>query len=188
MGVFLDKTGRKWVVELTIGAIDRVKSETNGRINLLHPEGMVDNKQTQVLLMSDLLEFWQVLYLLVEPQCLAAGITAEQFGDLMAADCLHQSQEVFWKEWSDFFLKLQRPELAMALEKIQTWTTMATARITKAMQRLSSQDLDSQVMTKLDVALNAAFGNSLDSSESIREDLPGDSSPIWGTGDPAMID
>lgn len=187
MATFSDKTGRQWSLDLTIGAVDRVKRGTDGRINLLHPEGLVDGKQTQLLLMSDLLEFWEVLFLLVEPQCQRDNISADQFGELMAADCLVQAQTVFWHEWSDFFRKLQRLELATALEKMLSWTTMAKEKLKTALKRVPSHQLDREVMMKLDAALNAAFGSLPDSSESIREDIPGDISPTWDADAPAMI-
>lgn len=187
MPSFSDKSGRSWSLEMTIGAVDRVKRGTNGRINLLHPEGLIDGQQLQLILISDLLEFWEVLFLLVEPQCKADGITAEQFGDLMSADCLVEAQAVFWREWSDFFRKLQRLELATALEKMLSWTMLAKEKLKTALKKLPSQQLDHQVMTKLDGALNAAFGSWPDSSESIREDIHGDNSPTWDADAPAMI-
>lgn len=154
MALFSDKNGKKWSIDLTIGAVDRVKRGTDGRVNLLHPESLVEGDQLQVRLMLDLLEFWEVLYLLVEPQCQREGVTAEQFGELMSADCLVSAQSVFCREWRDFFRKLQRLELATTLEKMQSWTEAARAKLNAAIAKLPLQQLDDQTMRKLDVALS----------------------------------
>lgn len=187
MGVFADKTGQQWQLELPIAAVSRVKSGTAGRINLLHPEGIIDGMQLQVLLQADPLEMWEVLFYIVEPQCQQRGISAADFGELMSAECLLHAEAVFWQEWTDFFRNLQRPDVALALEKMKVWMATGKTKLKTMVAKIPTQTMDSKVMKQLDDALNAAFGNLRESLELTPDAIPGDSSMTCHEDAPDMI-
>jgi hypothetical protein len=79
-------------------------------------EGLADK------LIDDDAEFWELLWHLITPQAAERNITADQFGKLMAANCLADARRLFFEEWADFFRQLHRPDKAATVEKWRnTW-------------------------------------------------------------------
>jgi hypothetical protein len=142
MSTFKDSKSDTWDVSLTIGAVLRIKKASGGKFDLLEPTK--DNLCTT--LNSDYGEFFEVLWLLVEPQARAktptederksrtedagaAHITAEDFGARIAGACLLDAQRKFFDEWASFFHGLQRAAEGTALEKMQALTDEAAQQV-----------------------------------------------------------
>jgi hypothetical protein len=159
MARFKDKTGREWDLSLTIGAIQRVRSATDKRIDLLAPTAPVDGKPLFELLSDDLVECWQVLWLLVEPQAKALAITAEQFGEDMAADCMVVAQDLLIREWADFFRQCQRPDQAAALATIAAGKRKIVETMRKGMETVDLAQVETKMGEQIEAILGRSFGN-----------------------------
>ncbi len=174
MRTFTDKAGGKWAIELPIGTIIRVKADSGGKFDLFEP-WKVDGKSLTETLWEDLGEFFELLAYLVDDQLTERGITAADFGKLMAADCIILARLAFFDEWRDFFRDLQRPNVAAALEKTTAYQAKLLELVTKKMNDPRMTTLDQKMTTKMEALLNNSFGNSLDSLESTLAVSPGDS-------------
>lgn len=154
MTQFRDKNGREWSIDLTIGAVERVKraSRDAGReFDLYDPGGRFgeDGKKLQAVLWSDHSAFWELLWHLCEPQATAAGVTAEQFGDLMAARCLLDARRALWREWEDFFRQLQRPGEILVLERLRRYETKAVELAMESLTDPRLEEVDREVEQRM---------------------------------------
>jgi len=148
---FQDRIGREWTIDLTIGTMERLKAKTD--FDLYEPglpvrnrllDGVVADKQPalQERLAGDWSLFWELLFLILEPDLQAANVTAEAFGKVMASACLVQAKRAFWEEWSDFFQSLES-EAEVTTLAMQRKVTEAQARVvaTKAKDPRLAQTL-----------------------------------------------
>ena len=158
MRKFRDRNGREWSIDLTIGTVARVRKESGKRFDLLNPSSVVDGEKLSTVLDEDLATVYEVLWHIVEPQAVAAGITAEQFGEAMAADCIIAAQAALFAEWLDFFRDVQRPDLATALDMLTT----ARARLAKAVAaKMATIDVEAtraKMGSMIDRTLGRSFG------------------------------
>lgn len=174
MQEFRDKTGRKWQIDLNFGAVLRIKSASGGKFNLLD-DGKGNLGQT---LWADLGELYEVLWYLVEPQASKRSppVTADEFGEALAAECIIEARQKFFTEYIEFFQSLQRPETAMVLEKMlelnRRTGKLTLAKMTEAM----SEEQLAKAMAKIEKAANLAFGSFRESLDSIPVPTPGDNS------------
>lgn len=173
MKKFQDKNGGDWKIELTIGLVQRVKNESEGRFNLYEPGGKVGDVPLQQLLYDEPGDFWELLWYLVEPQATAKEIDASQFGELLAAECLISAQTAFFSEWRDFFQSLQRPDKAAALEKLVKFQIKARQLVELKLQDPRINELEKKTEERMQSTLNSAFSALLDSSESTPTRGPG---------------
>ena len=127
MRKFRDRNGREWSIDLTIGTVARVRKQSGKRFDLLDPSSVVDGEKLSTVLDEDLAAVYEVLWYIIEPQAVAAGLNAEQFGESMAADCIIAAQAALFAEWLDFFRDVQRPDLATALDMMTTARRVRTA-------------------------------------------------------------
>ena len=176
MRQFSDRDGRIWQIDMCIGNVLHVRSASDGRINLLEPAADVGGQPLQVLLGMDLVEFWQVLWLLVESQAKPLAVAAEAFGQAMSGDCLVVAQQAFFDEWRDFFHSLRRPDAALAVESQAKTLAPAVKLVAEQISRIDRTRLNSQIETRVGTAVSAAFGNVQASLDKILDPTPGDSS------------
>lgn len=159
MRTFHDQNGLPWTIDLVFGEVLRVKAAAEGKFNLLEPTDLADK------LVSDYAEFWELLWLLVAPEAAERKITAEQFGKLMAANCLAEARRLFFEEWADFFLQLHQPDKAAVVERIATYLAKAIALTTQKLQSPEMEQVDQAVERKMNSTLNKSFGELLASLE-----------------------
>lgn len=179
MRTFKDKTGRPWQVDLTIGAVTRVKQASNGRFDLFD----AGKNNLAESLWTGLEQFWELLWLLVEPQAAAHSppVTAAEFGEAMAASCLVSARQEFFAEWQDFFQTLQRPDQALPLEKLKTYMDQALAAMREKAADPALLAIDARVKAKIESQLNSSLGNLLGELESILAASPSASSGSSGS-------
>lgn len=156
---FKDSTDRKWNIELPFGEAKRVKHESEGRFDLL------DSKELPKLLQEDLAEFWELLWHVIEPQAVAAGIGAEQFGKEMTPALVMEARDQFFKVWADFFRSLRREEVAIALEKMAAYTVQGIEMVRQKLSPEQLLEVDTKTLAKMQTKLNEEFGNLLASLE-----------------------
>lgn len=175
MKQFNDKTGRAWQIDLTIGTVMRVRS-ADPVFDLLDSSKDVDGRPLQVVLATELVQFWKLLWVIVEPQADAKGINAAAFGEAMAADCLIEAQIAFFAEWRDFFQSLRRPDAALAVETQAKAMTAAVKLVATKIANLDQTDLMKRIESQLEKRISGNFGKLQASLDAIREDSPGDNS------------
>lgn len=177
MQQFVDRDGRTWQIDLNIGNVLHVKSVSEGKFDLLDPTKQgTDGHPLQVTLAVDPLTFWEALWLLVESQAEEAGVTAKQFGQAMSADCLVGAQQKFFAEWHDFFRSLRRPDAALSVESQARTLAVAVKMVTERVSQIDQAKLQRKIETRIEQAVNAAFGNVQASLDAILDPTPGDSS------------
>jgi hypothetical protein len=165
---FKDNAGNEWQIALPFGTVLRVRAESEKRVkegaskhrfDLLEPF----EEDLQNRLLYDVVAFWELLQILTEPQAVARGITAEQFGEAMTADCLVEARRLFWQEWSDFFQKSQRHDVAELLARIASDPTI--------------NEMGASAEKKLESELNGAFDTLRRNVDFALTVTPGENSP-----------
>jgi hypothetical protein len=175
MRQFRDKTDQSWQIDLTIGAVMRVR-DAEPDLDLLDAAKQVDGKPLQVVLWIDLRRFWHLLWLLIEPQAEARQVSAQQFGELVSADCLVEAQLLFFSEWRDFFQSLRRPDAAMAVET-QLKTQIAAVKMVEArIEAVDKTEMLKRIESRLEKDISSHFGKVQESLDAIRGDSPGGNS------------
>ena len=175
MRQFSDKENGKWTIDLPVGTVLRVKAGSAGKFDLFSPEKKIDELPLQQLLYDNYGEFWELLWLIVEEDAERRGVTAVQFGKLVAAECLVAAQSAFFAEWHDFFQGLQRPDKAAVLEKMQKYQQKAMELVRAKMQDPRMAELDARTERQMQSSLEKSFSDLLASSEeSTTGDTPGE--------------
>ena len=172
MQKFRDTTGKTWEIDLPIGEVVRIRQASEGRFNLWEPTK--DNLGDR--LANDIPLFWELLWYIVEPQAEEAKITAKEFGKAVAAECLYEAQRKFFDEWHDFFLRLQRPDLAAVLEKLSKYRAKALELVKAKLATGELDQIDPKVEAKLQATLNESFGKLRERLDSILAPSPGGNS------------
>lgn len=156
---FTDNGGKSWTIELSVGAIGRVKSLSDGRFNLWEPDRLFsDGKSLQATLLLDFSTLAEVLWLLICQQAESASVTAEQFAESLGAEAILSARDAFFGEWRDFFQNLQRPDQAMSLEKTLAWVKVAQQKLAAAVTDERVVGLDRKVLNEMDQALKDSLG------------------------------
>lgn len=119
---------------------------------------------------------WGLVYALmwriVEPQALARELSREQFAELMPDALLVEARQQFWKEWADFFHRLQHPDKAVVLEKTAAFHATAMKLVMERLQDKTIVELDGRVEAKMRSELKTSFGNLEESLDSILDLSP----------------
>lgn len=158
MHTFADRNGRQWQIDLTIGTVARVRKNSGKRFDLLDPSSAADGEKLSTVLDEDLATVYEVLWHIVEPQAVAAGITAEKFGEAMAADCIVAAQAALFAAWLDFFRAVQRPDLATALDMMTTARTRLARAVAAKMATIDVEATTMAMQAKIDQTLGQSFG------------------------------
>lgn len=156
MHTFNDGKGDQWGLSLTIGTIKRVRDASGRRFDLLNPSHQVDGRDQFEVFADDLATCWEVVAHIVAPQLEQRGITAEQFGERMAADCLTPMQEALFAEWVDFFRLSQRPDAAAALTLAASGRRKMLAAVAKQVTAAPIEAIE----TRMEAAINSRAGES----------------------------
>jgi hypothetical protein len=175
MRQFSDRNGKTWQIDLCIGNVLHVRNESSGKFNLLDPTHSVGGQPLQVVLATDLGEFWEMLWLLVESQAKSQSVSAVAFGQQMAADCLVEAQQLFFDEWRDFFHSLRRPDAALAVETQAKTLAAAVKLVTARINQIDQVKLTTKIETQVETAVSAAFGKVQASLAAILDPTPGES-------------
>lgn len=113
MRTFDDATGQRWTIDITVGAIKRVKGHLGVNLSDLH-EGdppLFTRLQTDLILAVD------VLYAICLPQATERAVRDEDFAELLVGASIKQSLEAFWDALRDFFQGLGRTDIVEALDR-----------------------------------------------------------------------
>ena len=140
MHTFSDTQGRPWTITLNVDAIRRVRSVLN--INLLDAiEGrLLERLITDPVLLCD------ILFVVIQPEAIAKGISDEDFGRSLGGDVLDVATTALLEELVDFFPSAKRTVFRKALAKLKQLETLA---IETATRRLESSELEERMKTAL---------------------------------------
>lgn len=169
MREFKDNIGQAWNIDLSIGNVMRVKAASESRFNLFEP-GQIGEQ-----LAIDEAFFWELLVYLCEPQANDRKTTAEQFGALMASDCLHEARRSFFDAWLDFFQKLRRQDKAAVVQKVAAYLAKAMELTAAKLASPEMAQIDQLVESRMQASLNESFGQLRDSLASTPGLSPGGS-------------
>jgi len=138
--VFKDKTGRSWDCTLSIAALKRIKTMLDVDLLDLLAGGSVAEGVKRVILSPQ--SACDVLYVAVKPQADAAGLTDEQFGELLAGQTLADGLADLLTEIEVFFEATQGPEAAKALRAMIAKRDQIAASVwTQARERIEAEPL-----------------------------------------------
>jgi len=110
MHTFTDTENRLWTLNMTIGAVKRVRA--GRRVNLLDP--LSQRRPAKAMhkiplltrIQMDLELLIDVIWLIIKPEADGLGVTDLQFVDALGGDAARDAYEAFMNEWRDFFQRL----------------------------------------------------------------------------------
>jgi len=134
---FKDNEGREWSLALNGWQLKNLKE----RINF-------DARDSQSILQAanDPAILCDVLFVLCEDQCKAAGVSGRQFGESLGGDAIESAAEAYIQATIDFFPQRQRQAIQMMLAKMKETQNrameMAKEKLTGAeMEKLITKEL-----------------------------------------------
>ena len=140
--MFKDKSGRSWDCTLSIAALKRIKTMLDVDLLDLLAGGSVAEGVKRVILSPQ--SACDVLYVAVKPQADAAGLTDEQFGELLAGHVLADGLADLLTEIEVFFGATQGPQAAAALRAMIAKRDQIAASVwTQARERIEAEPLPS---------------------------------------------
>ena len=136
MRTFKDNEGRTWSFALNVYQMKRVRAHLGiDLVNViaLDPDGkvkvdLVDRIAGDPCLLVD------ILWVCVEEEAKAAGVTDEQFGRSLAGDSIEEATRAFLDELVDFFPGAKRLFLKKAVELSRKYAGESTAALEKALE------------------------------------------------------
>ena len=164
MHTFADTQGRTWTVTINVDVIRRVRSLLS--INLLEAiEGrLLERLITDPVLLCD------ILFVVIQPEAIAKGISDEDFGRSLGGDVLDLATTALLEELVDFFPSAKRTVFRKALIKLKQLETLA---IETATQRLESSELEERMKAAISgTRVASTFGNSSGSSPASPVSIP----------------
>lgn len=102
MKYFKDDKGDSWGVDLTVGSLLRVKTALG--FDLIDKPDSVPN---------DIASLVDILWVILEPQITAKGISQEAFAERLGGEALEAGIDAFMEEWAGFFRKVAPSRSAM---------------------------------------------------------------------------
>lgn len=135
MALVRDGANREWLVSINLGTVKRVKDATGHNL-----AAVLDNRFAALAtITSDMLEFVNVLWWILEPQATAKGVTQEAFLESWAGESIDSALTGFVEALGDFFPPRQRSILQATWTKVRTSTDRMAA---KAVLEIEAMDLE----------------------------------------------
>lgn len=163
MHQFTDRSGRRWLVQIDVSTIKRVRSLTG--VNLLD----IVNGELIERLCNDPLLLADVLFAVVQPQAATQGISDEAFGQGLAGNAIAEATTALLSGLVDFFPEPKSRLIGKAASKYQQVQNRALAMIEA---QIDSPALEQQILSEFESQLQRPQSNDLsielpESSESI---------------------
>ena len=135
MRTFKDNAGRTWSVELNVHQMKRIRAHLG--IDLVNVIALDKGGKVKVDLVdriaSDPCLLVDILWVCVEEEAKAAGVTDEQFGRSLAGDSIDGATAAFLDELVDFFPGAKRLFLKKAVELSRKYAGEMTEALGKAL-------------------------------------------------------
>lgn len=140
MPTFADNAGRTWTVAVNVDAIRRVRNTLD--VNLLD----VVNGQLLDRLVVDPILLCDVLYVLVQPQAQAQGVSDEDFGRALGGDALDHATTALLEGLASFFPSAKAAVLRKAIAKSRALEQLAIETTDK---RLDAMEINQEMLDRL---------------------------------------
>lgn len=145
MATFRDGNGREWHINVTVADVKRVKEQTGLLLTCL----VEDKLMPLATLVSDPVKLVDTVWVLIEPQAKAAGLTDEQFGQSLSGDSVDQMANAFMEALTDFFPKRQSAMLKTLLTKQKDLQDALADRAEVELSRLTVEQLIESVSSSV---------------------------------------
>lgn len=159
MPSFTDSTGKPWPIQITVGAIRRVKERL--AVDMLDPTS--GNPPLLTRLSLDLVLLCDVLFVILQPLAKTADVTDEAFGEALGGEAITAAHEALMESWADFFHQRRQPAFAAMIEKHIKLVAMTMAA---ALTRVEAIDME-RAQSRIDETLGRLSGNLPESPASI---------------------
>ncbi len=146
MKTFKDKTGKEWTIEITIGAVKRVRDLLG--INLTQ---LAEGTPPLITRLADLMLLVDTIYCIVKPDADKAGITDVQFGSSLDGDAIKSANDAFWEDLENFTRSLGRPDEAMAIKKQRLMMSIAVAEGLLKIESSKPEELIQKRIAEIDL-------------------------------------
>ena len=144
MKVFKDSNGQDWQIALNVLQMKRVRAALG--VNLVNVITLDKDGAVKVDLIdriaNDPCLLVDILWVLVEGQAKAIGITDEQFGTALVGDAIERATAAFLDELVDFFPGARRLFLKKAVDLARKYAGEWTTVLAKA---LESPELEKKI-------------------------------------------
>lgn len=160
MHQFTDRSGRRWLIQIDVSTIKRVRSLTGVNLLDIVSGELIERLTNDPILLAD------VLYAVVQPQALTQGISDEAFGQGLAGNSIAEATAALLEGLVDFFPEPKGRLIGKAATKYQQVQTKALAMIEA---RIDSPALEQQILSELESQLQSRTSN--DSSTESPESL-----------------
>lgn len=129
---FADTAGRRWVVTISYHTLKRVKAATGVEI-----AKFAANKFRKLgEMLGDIEKFIDVLFVCLEDQIRAAGLTDEDFGRALGGDALEAAADAFVRAFADFSPSQARGPLLSLARKGREYAATVSKRAVEALERI----------------------------------------------------
>ena len=151
MRTFKDNEGRTWSFALNVYQMKRVRARLGiDLVNViaLDPDGKVKVDLVDRIAGDPCLDpclLVDILWVCVEEEAKAAGVTDEQFGRSLAGDSIEEATRAFLDELVDFFPGAKRLFLKKAVELSRKYAGESTAALEKALEDPELPELERRV-------------------------------------------
>lgn len=148
-----DRTGQTWVIDITVGAVKRVRDLCGGidLLSIADPNKQVATLRDQI---SDPCTFGMVFYAVCFPQIEERGLTPEAFAELWNGETMEIAADSLIDDIFDFFPPQKRQILHKAFQKVRAvGERRMNLEISRAMQQIDSPEFEKSLELALDNAL-----------------------------------
>jgi hypothetical protein len=162
---FTDAKGDKWVVEITIGTIRRIKRSLNADFG----NPLVGNPAPLTRFHLDIAFIVDVIFVVCEDELKSRGITDLEFAERFSGDASYTAYIAFLEALGDFFQQARRPEVTIAIQKMQE-------KVAKAVEMAAATVQSPEFDQEIDAVISGQLSTSTpESSASTPDPSPGGS-------------
>ncbi len=150
---FVDLRGRTWEINLTWSMFERVKREAGFDLEQLIPhEGTAKEALLKTLqgLLFNVRQFYGVLWAIFRPQCEAANITQDDFGDAFSGETFEKAFAALIGGLVYFFpTQAQKEALTGVIEMMLRMSQAATKRAKAEIEKIDYDQAASEYIAHL---------------------------------------
>lgn len=166
MHQFTDRAGRRWLIQIDVSTIKRVRSITGVNLLDIVAGELIERLSNDPLILAD------VLFAVIQPQAVTQGITDEAFGQGLAGNAIAEATTALLEAMVDFFPEPKGRLIGKAATKYQQVQTKALAMIEA---KIDSPALETQLLRQLENELQLPMSNdSSTESPELSESIPVD--------------
>ncbi len=141
MKTFKDTADREWTIDMTIGAIKRVKDLYNVDLLSLDKPESEGSEPLLTRLGIDIALLIDVVYGLIKPQADKEKVDAQTFGEALGGDSVKDAMNAFYDELVNFFQSLGRNDIVEAIRAQQKMIQVMVDRVSNTLKQVDLEKL-----------------------------------------------